>query len=107
MFTFKFMELGWERARNRMRLVFKACHIFAHSRHKLASASCIRCYKCRGDPTFLMTEVERLINQVASRQTEIVITKKKLEKKWTSLPALTVQTPPSWLKNCPGYPVLD
>ena len=81
-FTFKFMELGWERARNQMRLVLKACHIFAHGRHKLASASWLRCYKCRGDPSFLMTEVDRLINQVASRQTEFIIKKKKLEEKY-------------------------
>ena len=81
-FTFRFMELGWEIARNRIRLVLKACHIFAHGRHKLASASWLRCYKCRGDPTFLMTEVDRLINQVASRQTELIITKKKLEEKY-------------------------
>ena len=81
-FTFKFMELGWERARNRLRLVLKACHIFAHGRHELISVSGIRCYKCRGNPTFLMTEVDRLINQVASRQTELVFTKKKLEEKY-------------------------
>ena len=46
MFKFKFKELGWERARNQMRLVLKACHIFAHGWHKLASALWMRCYKC-------------------------------------------------------------
>ena len=46
MFKFKFKELGWERARNQMRLVLKACHIFAHGWHKLASALWMQCFKC-------------------------------------------------------------
>ena len=46
MFKFKFKELGWERARNQMRLVLKACHILTHGWHKLASALWMQCFKC-------------------------------------------------------------
>ena len=35
-FTFKFKELGWKRARKRLKLVIKACTIF---RHRLQQAT--------------------------------------------------------------------
>jgi competence transcription factor ComK len=82
MFKFKFKELGWQRAFNKLRLVLKACNIFKHGRHKLINASWSRCYLCRGDQSFLLIETDRVINWAASRQTEVYIPKKRLDSKF-------------------------
>ena len=81
-FKFKFWELGWERARNRLRLVLKACAIFKHGRHLRINASWSLCYLCRSDEAYLWKEVDRKIDWAASRQTEAVITKEKLAAKY-------------------------
>jgi hypothetical protein len=82
MWTFKFKELGWHRARNRLKLVLKACAIFKHGRHTLINASWSQCYLCRGDESYLMAETDRMIDRAASRQTQDVFPKQKLEERF-------------------------
>ena len=79
---FKFKELGWQRARNRLRLVLKACAIFKHGRHELANASWSQCYLCRNDTSYLLAETDRVIDWAASRQTQAIFTKQKLEERF-------------------------
>ena len=81
-FKFKFWELGWERARNRLRLVLKACAIFKHGRHLRLNASWPQCYLCRSDTAYLGKDVDRTIDWAASRQTEVMVTKEKLATKY-------------------------
>jgi hypothetical protein len=84
-FLLKFKELGWLRARNRLRLVVKTCSLFAHGRHKLFNASWRQCYLCRSNPSYLLTESDRIINWVASKQTEEIISPKKLAEKYHNI----------------------
>jgi hypothetical protein len=84
-FLSKFKELGWLKARNRLRLVVKACSLFAHGRHKLLNASWSRCYLCRGNPSYLLTESDRIIDWLASKQTEEIIPPKKLAEKYHNI----------------------
>ena len=77
-FTFKFKELGWKRARKRLKLVIKACTIFHHRLHKQQQASWRSCYLCRDHPSFLELTTDQAIDTNKSHLTELYIPRKKL-----------------------------
>ena len=81
-FTFKFRELGWHRARKRLRLVVKACAIFRHRLHRLQQASWRDCYLCRGHHSYLESATDYAINRNASRLTELYVPRTKLAERF-------------------------
>ena len=81
-FTFKFKELGWGRARKRLKLVLKACTIFHHRLHKQQQASWRNCYLCRDHISFLELATDQAIDTNASHLTELYIPRKKLAERF-------------------------
>jgi hypothetical protein len=68
-------ELGWLRL-----------HVHClPTAHKLLNASWSRCYLCRGNPSYLLTESDRIIDWLASKQTEEIISTKKLAEKYHNI----------------------
>ena len=80
--NFKFHEQGWLGAKNKLRLVLKACAISKHSSHITANASWIDCHLCRRDPSMLQSTTDEAINWAASSQTETIIPQKVLNAKF-------------------------
>jgi hypothetical protein len=79
---FKFKELGWERAVNLLRLVLKACTIFKHARHGSPDSMCGKCYLCQRSTSYLLIEVNHLIDWMASRHLESACPQKRLAERF-------------------------
>ena len=76
--TFKFLEVGWVRAWNRLTLVVKACAIFKHGLHRKEKYESAHCPICTGDPLVLYKIVSNCIYVAASDQTEKALSTKKM-----------------------------
>lgn len=79
--TFKFVQRGWSRAWNLLRLVIKAVELFKHNVHRAHLSSGRFCFKCRVTPSLLNQRTDFIINKNASEEAEAKLTFKTLNAK--------------------------
>ena len=80
--TFRFVELGWERANFRLKTVVRAVQIFKHLLHKKRSVFSTLCYLCTENDSWLSKQTELVIARATSDQVEKAFGEKYLSLKF-------------------------
>jgi len=85
MMTFRFVELGWQRAWRKLHLVLKACALLKHGVHKAKQASFLNCEICRNQTFTGRRATDLTIDRAASSELEEVVSSHKLSQKFVQI----------------------